>query len=642
MMRKPFLLLLLICTPLLSWAESWDYITSSGEYYFGVGHGATEDEADKAALAALVGQIATHVSSDFQEIDDQTTANGTIDHKQRVLNCVNTYSQATLTNAHRWPAEGAEGKAPNLTVRRYMKRSELQRIYEGRIARALDMMTIGDESLEKCQIDMALEYYYHAYALIRSVQYPNEVRDAAGRILVNVLPAKIRQVLSGIRVEFDHRDEERVNLLFLYDGRPVTSLGFTYNDGRDDDCESIAKNGNGTLDMAPGYEDKKVFHLHIDYEYKQQARGDAELESVLNVITKKVFPEAGIQVEAKGGSQPMKRDASDMTVNQGVQPASPTMPAAPTISEEQHGMNLTPEEDQVVTQYTDYAEVMAKVVEAARTRSLSNVDRYFTVDGGLPRYRQLLKMGVARVVGTPNITFFRGVDDKVVARGLQMSLTYNSRGRKKTFVEDVVFTFNAEKKIENVTFGLGQVATNDILCKHPGWDDQTKELLMEFLENYKTAYCMKDSAYIRQIFADDAVIIIGNVARRAGAGTAGGNGTINREHAVSVQGQEIIRYNRYTKDQYLKNLRRCFDRNEFINLRFSKNDIQHLDKFQDKELFGIQIGQEYSSSTYSDVGYLFLLADLTDHGLPQIKVRTWQPTEVPLESLFHAGDFYNN
>jgi len=165
---------------------------------------------------------------------------------------------------------------------------------------------------------------------------------------------------------------------------------------------------------------------------------------------------------------------------------------------------------------------------------------------------------------------------------------------------------------------------------------------MEFLENYKTAYCMKDSAYIRQIFADDAVIIIGNVARRAGAGTAGGNGTINREHAVSVQGQQIISYNRYTKDQYLKNLRRCFDRNEFINLRFSKNDIQHLDKFQDKELFGIQIGQEYSSSTYSDVGYLFLLADLTDHGLPQIKVRTWQPTEVPLDSLFHAGDFYNN
>ena len=303
-------------------------------------------------------------------------------------------------------------------------------------------------------------------------------------------------------------------------------------------------------------------------------------------------------------------------------------------------MNLTPQESQVVTQNEDYAAIMAKVVEAARTRSLGLVDRYFTIDGGLQRYRTLLKMGVARVVGTPNITFFKGVDDKVVARGLQMSLTYNNRGRKKTFVEDIVFTFNADKKIENVTFGLGQIATNDILCKHPDWNDQTKELLMEFLENYKTAYCMKDSDYIRQIFADDAVIIIGNVARRA----AGSGGTLhaNREHPISLKGQEVIRYNRYDKDTYLKNLKHCFDRNEFINLRFSKNDIQRLDKFQDRELFGIQIGQEYTSSTYSDIGYLFLLTDLTDHDLPQIKVRTWQPNEAPIDSLYHAGYFYNN
>ena len=94
--------------------------------------------------------------------------------------------------------------------------------------------------------------------------------------------------------------------------------------------------------------------------------------------------------------------------------------------------------------------------------------------------------------------------------------------------------------------------------------------------------------------------------------------------------------------QYLANLRRCFDRNEFINLRFTNNDIQRLEKFQDKELFGIQIGQEYTSSTYTDIGYLFLLTDLTDHNQPQIKVRTWQPNEVEMDKLYHAGYFYDN
>ena len=644
---KSILLILFICSPLLTWAQNWDYIKNSDEYYYGVGKGVTVKDADEMALSALVSQIATNVSSDFIEIDEETTSNGNIDHKSRVLNCVKTYSQATLTNTQRWVV----GKEPNVVVRRYMKKSELQRIFQGRIERAKDMVIRGDECLVKRKIDMALEYYYHAYSLIRSIQYPNEVKNENGEILVNVLPIKIRQILKDISVEFEEKDGEFVKLRFLYDGKPVSSMAFTYNDGRSDKCMSDAKDGYGTLDMAAGYENKKVFSLEIEYEYKEQARGDDELESVMNVISKKVFPEAGFKVESKGTIKPIQRDASDMTVNKGVQHAeiaeNPITPApqAPVTSptsmqKEELGMNLTPKESQVMNEAEDYAEIMVKVIEAARTRSLGSVDRYFTIDGGLPRYRMLLKMGAARVVGTPNITFFKGAEDNhVVARGLQMSLTYNSRGRKKTFVEDVVFTFNADKKIENVTFGLGQVATNDILCKHPGWNDQTKELLMEFLENYKTAYCMKDSVYIRQIFADDAIIIVGNVVRKA---TNNGGFSNNHEHPVSLKGQEIIRYNRYDKDTYLKNLRKCFDRNEFINLKFSRNDIQHLEKFQDREIFGIQIGQEYSSSTYSDEGFLYLLADLTDHSLPQINVRAWQPREVPLDSLFHSGYFYGN
>lgn len=617
----------LVFFPLLAWSQNWDLIQTSGEYYYGVGHAATEAEADQTAMALLTSQIATHVSNDFMQVDDQTTTNGELDHKSRVLNCVKTYSQATLTNTERWVV----GKAPNITVRRYIKRSELARIFENRIEKAKGMVEIADECLEKRKIDMALQYYYWAYSLIRSVQFPNEVKNEKGRILVDILPIKIRDILSNIRVDFLDRTDERVNLRFLYDGKPVSSLEFTYNDGRSDDCEGIAKDGRGMLEMAPGFENKEVLNIHINYEYVEQARGDSEMESVLNVITKKVIPQAGFKVQASGGS--LKAEATAKK-GENTQKAN--------VSEKQLAqldMKLKPEQAQVVAQAEDYADIMAKVIEAARTRNLSNVDRYFTIDGGLPRYRTLLKMGVARVVGTPNITFFKGADGQVVARGLQMSLTYNSRGRKKTFVEDIVFTFNDKKKIENVTFGLGQRATDDILCKHPGWNDETKELLMEFLENYKTAYCMKDSAYIRQIFADDAVIIIGNVAKKA---SAGGAGTVNREHAVSLKGQEVIRYNRYTKDQYLANLRRCFDRNEFINLRFTNNDIQRLEKFQDKELFGIQIGQEYTSSTYSDIGYLFLLTDLTDHNQPQIKVRTWQPNEVEMDKLYHAGYFYDN
>ena len=58
-------------------------------------------------------------------------------------------------------------------------------------------------------------------------------------------------------------------------------------------------------------------------------------------------------------------------------------------------------------------------------------------------------------------------------------------------------------------------------------------------------------------------------------------------------------------------------------------------------MFGIQIGQEYNSSHYADKGYLFLLIDMTDEKAPVINVRTWQPNEVSMDKLFHAGDFYS-
>lgn len=217
-----------------------------------------------------------------------------------------------------------------------------------------------------------------------------------------------------------------------------------------------------------------------------------------------------------------------------------------------------------------------------------------------------------------------------------MSFSFKT-GTKKTFVEDVVFFFDENKKINNVAFGLGQVAENDILCKYaPGWKDETRELLMEFMENYKTAYCLKRYDYIRDIFADDAVIIVGNVVKH--------NTTLpsdSRVMRISDEGNESIRYNRYTKDEYLERLRRTFARNEFINIRFTNNDIQWLEKYENQELYAIQIGQEYNSSRYADKGFLFLLIDMTDHDAPLIRIRTWQPNEVDMSKLYNAGDFYN-
>ena len=589
-------LLLLVLCPALE-AQNWDYIRSSGEYYYGSGTGKTEAEADKAALNDLVQMIAVHVSSDFQSQTDETQTNGNIDHKTYVRNCVSTYSSSALTNVEKW----TEGKEPEVTVRRYMLRSELDKIYEKRIEKIRDMVAIADGALEKAKVDMALQYYYWAYSLARSLQHPTEAKDEAGHSLVTLLPVKIRGILEDISVAFEKREGDCVDLVFNYKGRPVSGLDFLYSDGREE-CDGAAKDGRGMLEMAPGYE-TEFYHLDIEYEYKNLARGDDELQAVLNVVAKAAFPESSVSVKGRAA-----QDGTSVAVSQ---PAARLATASVATTD---APAAGPSPSQTVDDAALYCEAMEKVLAAIKSRNYVKASSCFTLEG-LDVYNKLISYGTGRVVGQPDMVYYRSTNGQVVARGLQMSFSFTSGKRKKTFVEDVVFTFNPDKKICNVAFGLGKVAESDILNRYaPGWKDETRELIMEFLENY---------------------IIVGNIVKRNLA-------AVPEERAISLEGQDIIKYNRYDKETYLANLARTFKLNEFINLRFTNNDVQWLEKYEDAEIYGIQIGQEYTSSRYADKGYLFLLVDMTDHDAPQIKVRTWQPNEVSMSKIFSAGDFYND
>ena len=418
-------------------------------------------------MADLVQMIAIHVSNDFDMQTDETNANGNIDHKTYVRNCISTYSSSTLTNVRKLQPEGQE---PNITVKCCMLRSELSQIYEKRIEKARDMVGIADEALEKAKVDMALQYYYWAYSLIRSLQHPTEAKDAKGHSLVTTLPVKIRGILEDISVTYEKKEGDFVDLLFTYKGRPVSGLDFTYSDGRES-CDGMAKDGRGMLEMAPGYE-TDFYHIDIEYEYKNLARGDDELEAVLNVVRKTVFPQSSISVKGGASKSTAMASANSRKVMQ--QQAIQSMSVAVTSS------------SQTIDDDILYGQAMERVLAAIQSRNYAKAASCFTLEG-LEVYNKLISYGTGRVVGNPQIVYYRSMGGQVVARGLQMSFSFPNGKRKKTFVEDVVFTFNPGHKICNVAFGLGDVAEADILHKDaPGWKNETKELIMEFLENYKT------------------------------------------------------------------------------------------------------------------------------------------------------------
>jgi hypothetical protein len=266
---------------------------------------------------------------------------------------------------------------------------------------------------------------------------------------------------------------------------------------------------------------------------------------------------------------------------------------------------------------------MDNVLDAISSKKYEDVREHFTSEG-LDMFNRLISYGNARLVGEPTYTVYKN-NDRIVVRSVPMSFSFRNGSTK--FVENVVFTFNDQGMIESLAFGLDDAATRDVLTKQ-AWPEHARMSIIEFLENYKTAFALERLDYIRTIFDENAVIIVGKIAKAATG--------ISPENQITYNNNIIIR-TRYTKEQYLKNLERCFASNEFVNVRFANNDIIKAGK--GGEIYGIQIKQDYYSANYGDTGYLFLLVDLNDPESPMIKVRTWQPEPDPVDGLYDISHF---
>jgi hypothetical protein len=193
-----------------------------------------------------------------------------------------------------------------------------------------------------------------------------------------------------------------------------------------------------------------------------------------------------------------------------------------------------------------------------------------------------------------------------------MSFTF--RGNKRTFTEDVVFYLDKQAKVREVAFGLEKAAVDDIMSRVQ-WSLEARQVMVHFMETYKTAFALKRWDYINSIFSNDALIITGSVVKSAG------------HKELGIANVRQVKYTRQTKEEYMKNLQRCFDSNEYINIRFADNIVRR--SAEQTDIYGIQIKQDYFSSSYGDTGYLFLLIDFEKPDAPLIHVRTWQPDKDP-------------
>ena len=190
--------------------------------------------------------------------------------------------------------------------------------------------------------------------------------------------------------------------------------------------------------------------------------------------------------------------------------------------------------------------------------------------------------------------------------------------------QEAVVEFDSSGKITDFRFSLDAHISESMERCGSVVEKEKQLIIMQYVERFRTAYNQKDIDFINQIFSEDALIITGKVVTvRSGSDMGGMN--------------QKVEYTKQTKEQYIRNLKKAFLRNKWIDVKLS--DIEENGNLPNAcagvtrskinpNMFGVRLRQEWRSSNYSDVGYLFLLWDFTDEDKPVIHVRTWQPEFV--------------
>jgi hypothetical protein len=267
-----------------------------------------------------------------------------------------------------------------------------------------------------------------------------------------------------------------------------------------------------------------------------------------------------------------------------------------------------------------YLPLLQRVEKAIREKDCASARDCFT-DEGYEIFTRLVQYGRGVIVSEPEYTFMT-FEDGIMVRALPMRFSFSNN--RRAFVEDVVFNISqAEGKIRSLSFALPGDVCTDIL-RYEKWGEYARLALIHFIENYKTAYALKRLDYIESIFSDNALIIVGKVVKAY----------TNPERVYSTRSAKLTQY---SKEQYIRQLSTVFRSNEYVNLKFT--DISVKKAGTGGDIYGIQLKQDYFSTSYGDTGYLFLMVDLNRTEEPVIHIRTWQPEKDPDFGLYDISSF---
>ncbi|MBU2507537.1 MAG: LPP20 family lipoprotein [Bacteroidetes bacterium] len=613
---------LIIITPILISSQQFSsrFIKDSPDYYWGEAKSSEVQEAEAKALAMLTGLIAKRVTSNFKSVVKEEGRKV----EETVENILETYSTATLKNVERdvQPIDG------EYRVFLYILKKEVEKIFDTRREVIGYIFNNAEQFDREKHYTYALKSYYFALLLINSL--PDQMVKHRGYNLTTEIPKRINSIIADVKFKLTSdkliSDKER-ELIFditLRD-KSVQSLDFFFWDGTNQVSVSAA-DGQGVCRLYGASVKFPKLDLDIKTKYFECKDEIKEVSELWDLVVHPTFrSDKKIQLEVEKKITQVKEANNAQTVISEVEPAKNVT----NISQGRFNLQLTNGggcDQSIADKIQTEALVLLELINNKDIKQIN--DRYSNDPFIQKKIQEIMKYNDISVVDNSiqaNLNkFYSGWE----IRKVRVHNNYSSLNKQTT--EYLILDFDNDGKLYDINFGiLENLYEKFVRAGNDGNDWGNRQVIIKFMEKYRTSYLSRDLATIDSLFADEAVIIVGRVLEK------------NKKKDVSSFYNQIpnVEYLRLNKDEYLKRQKTIFQNNKDIYIGYSTFNI--IQKNKQPGVYGLSLRQNYNSTGYADEGYLFLLIDF-EEALPQIYVRSWQPQEWDEKELIKLSNFNLN
>jgi len=617
------LLLIQLVWVTCAWAQNdeKEQIKASGEYYFGEAIANSSKEASDQALKFLTQSISITVHSEFEKKTDETLQAAGGDFKEVTENILKTYSTATLKNVLtiKRPVSG------QIEIFHYIKKTEVNKIYDERKRTVFNIYDQASEFEENRNYGGALKWYYFSMILMNSIPEQNVMHRGVN--LTTEIAKRINYVLQNVRFSLiiedrrNNNQERELTFKVTIDNKPIQFIEFNYFDGFDL-VNSTTTDGIAVMMLYGPSVEMKNLTVGIRYSFYEARNEIAEVGQLWDLVSKPQFKSA-IFVDLKKHVEKLKVEKKQLISEKD------------SSIETNSGMSLIkPEVLETISPalITQIQDTLPKIITIFNSTGIDEIAELYKKDSFLSgKLKSLKKFNDTRILDEPLEGFINKTYDGFEYRRAAALNKYSTLSKQSR--EYIVFDFAPNGEVNDMNFGIMDDLYNRFVKQAEfGEDWGNREVIIKFMERYRTAYMTRNMEMLNQMFADEAVIIVGRVLNK-------GVQNKNYDYVQTAEDQPKIDYLKYTKDEYLKKQKQVFDVHKDIYLGFT--NFQIMRKNNAKGVYGISMRQNYNASNYADEGYLFLLVDFNEEK-PQIYVRSWQPQEWVEQALVDLSNFNIN